>query len=66
MCRGCYAHSPESWTALWKRVFAEVESPEFAQNRVFVTAELVDHWGRDEIVVHSVTVPQLFWSVEIL
>lgn len=35
-----YGHSERSWPLLWKRVFAEVEDAEFAENRVKVQAKL--------------------------
>ncbi|GJE92394.1 S-adenosyl-L-methionine-dependent methyltransferase [Phanerochaete sordida] len=52
-----YGHSPASWPLLWKCVFAEVESPEFAETRVVVAAETRSA---------SPTSVWLFWSVQII
>ena len=60
-----YAHSPESWTRVWKKVFTELESAEFAESKVIVKAEFLEMIPK-EIAVHGLPLPVLYWSVRIV
>lgn len=59
-----YGHSPSSWKRLWKEVFTQVESAEFAEQRVVVEATLegshvnVNNPNNDS--------GMLYWSVSIV
>ena len=55
-----WGHSPESWEALWKKVFAEAEDVLFAENRVKVFAKL------ETAPDLTSTEHYLVWSVEIV
>ena len=65
MYRDRYGHSPQSWPLLWKHVYSEIESPEWAERHVVVRATMTDNWGRGEIVM-KVSSKLLYWSVEIV
>ncbi|KAI0070741.1 hypothetical protein K474DRAFT_1713069 [Panus rudis PR-1116 ss-1] len=61
--RDRYGHSPVSWPILWKQVFTELESPEFAEKIV------VDAFLNEGFAKHVVNTRQrarmLVWSVRI-
>ncbi|KIP09354.1 hypothetical protein PHLGIDRAFT_12017 [Phlebiopsis gigantea 11061_1 CR5-6] len=62
-----FGHSPSSWSEMWRHVFAEVESPEFADFKVTVQAELIQGWDRNRILgMNGRTDGMLFWSVKIV
>lgn len=65
--RNRYGHSPKSWEALWKKVFAVVESEEFANEKVKVDAILDENWRKDLFkgMNRGVTC-MLQWSVRII
>ncbi|GJE92393.1 S-adenosyl-L-methionine-dependent methyltransferase [Phanerochaete sordida] len=60
-----YGHSPKSWPLLWKKVFSEVESPEFAENKVVVEAKLSEVIAADVFRARGPT-NMLYWSVKIV
>ncbi|TCD66533.1 hypothetical protein EIP91_001254 [Steccherinum ochraceum] len=60
-----YAHSPESWTKMWKRVYTQLESAEYAGTRVVVNAELDAGFGK-EIFKTKTPTTMLYWSVKII
>jgi len=60
-----YGHSPKSWEVLWKKVFTEVESEAFANDRVKVEATSDEGWRRD-IFTASISAYMMQWSVRIL
>ncbi|KAI0084619.1 hypothetical protein BDY19DRAFT_970210 [Irpex rosettiformis] len=62
---GMFAHNPESWTRMWKKAFTELESAEFAENRVVVKAKFVVPEEKN-IVKLDVELPVLYWSVQIV
>lgn len=69
MSRVRYGHSPSSWEVMWKKVFGELEGEEFAEKRVKVDAELLDHLQRGFIVDKNRQIRDaimLYWSVEIV
>ncbi|TCD65129.1 hypothetical protein EIP91_003060 [Steccherinum ochraceum] len=61
--RGRFAHSPASWTEMWKRVFAQLESAAFADSRVVVDVVLKD--GLPPEVYKSAPM-MLYWNVKIV
>ncbi|KAL4247361.1 hypothetical protein ABKN59_009016 [Abortiporus biennis] len=63
--RDRYGHSPSSWEALWKRVFAEVESDSFSKERVEVRAFLSEGFQKNVFKARHQT-KMLVWSVRIL
>lgn len=60
-----YGHSPASWTTLWKKVFAEVESPAWAESHVEVRAELKGAIAPNVFRARAPT-NMLYWSVKII
>ncbi|KAI0371999.1 hypothetical protein BV20DRAFT_992286 [Pilatotrama ljubarskyi] len=62
--RNRYGHSETSWTRLWKKVFAQVESEDFA-DRVVVQAKLTEGFGRQVFNAKGHTF-MLYWSVQIV
>ncbi|EKM53220.1 uncharacterized protein PHACADRAFT_197643 [Phanerochaete carnosa HHB-10118-sp] len=60
-----YGHSVKSWHLLWKKVFSEVESPEFAESKVVVEASLSEPFDPDVLRAHGPT-RVLFWSIKIV
>ncbi|KZV63372.1 hypothetical protein PENSPDRAFT_669731 [Peniophora sp. CONT] len=62
-----YAHSPESWIALWKQVFGTVRGEEFAREKVVVKAELAlsDMASTRQAINFAMRSNFLYWSVEI-
>ncbi|KAI0084992.1 hypothetical protein BDY19DRAFT_469249 [Irpex rosettiformis] len=60
-----FAHSPESWKKMWKRAFMELESTEFAENRVIVEAEFAEVLPK-ELSLHGHPMPVLHWNVRIV
>ncbi|KAI0339310.1 hypothetical protein BDW22DRAFT_618546 [Trametopsis cervina] len=60
-----YGHSPASWPQLWKKVFSELESPEFSGTKVVVQAELTSGFGRQVFQAKKQT-NMLVWSVRIV
>ena len=61
-----YAHSAETWVALWKQVFTSVRGEEFARDKVVVKAELKENAFGGAIQVAGRTHHfVLYWSVEI-
>lgn len=60
-----YGHSPKSWPLLWKKVFSEIKSPEFAENKVVVEAKLSGSFAPDIFRAHGPT-NMLYWSVKIV
>lgn len=60
-----FAHSPSTWGQMWKKAFAELYGPEFAESRVESTAYLRAETRRDSdggVIPRST----LVWSVKIL
>ena len=56
-----------SWERLWKRVFSDVESAEFAEKHLRVRAKATDNWGRGGVVHKSTSGSVLlYWSVELV
>lgn len=60
-----YGHSVESWLLLWKKVFSEIESPEFAESKVVVEAEISGSFAPHVFRSHGPT-NMLYWSVRII
>lgn len=60
-----YGHSPASWTKLWKRVFAEVVSQDFADKHVRIDAELTTGF-RGKVLGAKLQAYMLVWSVRIV
>ncbi|KIP09368.1 hypothetical protein PHLGIDRAFT_126378 [Phlebiopsis gigantea 11061_1 CR5-6] len=65
MYRVRYGHSVASWPEMWKKVFAEVESPEFAETRIVVQAKLTEGFHRKQLGARRQT-NMLVWSVKIV
>lgn len=63
--RNRYAHSPASWIELWKRVFTQLESAEFAETRVVVDAVLEEGFAKEVFMTQART-SMLYWSVKIV
>lgn len=63
--RDRYAHSPASWARMWKRVFTQLESAEFAEKHVVVDAILSE--GFDiKFFDSKARYGHLYWSVKIV
>lgn len=60
-----YGHSTDSWGALWRRVFSEVESPAFAEEHIRVDAALTDGF-RGPALGAKRRAYMLVWSVRIV
>ena len=61
-----YAHSPETWVALWKQVFTTVRGEEFARNNVTVKFKLDEAgFSSDSNVAGRTEFGVLYWSVEV-
>ncbi|KAI0789004.1 hypothetical protein BC629DRAFT_1677636 [Irpex lacteus] len=60
-----YGHSETSWPSLWKKVFSEVESPEFAEQHVVVEAKLTDGFATHVFQARAQT-NMLVWSVKLV
>ena len=50
---------------MWKKVFSEVESPEFAEEHVVVEAKLTEGFDRKVFQAHT-DLHMLVWSVKIV
>lgn len=64
-CRIRYGHSPSSWTALWRRVFSEIESPSFIEEHLCVDANLTSGF-RGPVLGAVRQAHMLVWSVRIV
>jgi len=62
--RDRYSHSPSSWVKLWKEVFTQLESAEFAQTRV-VTETVMDA-GFGKVLGARIQISMMYWSVKIV
>ena len=60
-----YGHSPASWPLMWKKVFSEIESPEFAENHVKVDAVLTQGFNGHMFMLKG-RARMLVWSVSIV
>ncbi|KZV67600.1 hypothetical protein PENSPDRAFT_635454 [Peniophora sp. CONT] len=61
-----YAHSSETWVALWKQVFTTVRGEEFARDNVIVKCEFDETgFSADSNVAGRTQFGVLYWSVEI-
>ncbi|EKM53219.1 uncharacterized protein PHACADRAFT_210914 [Phanerochaete carnosa HHB-10118-sp] len=65
LSRKRYGHSVKSWPLLWKKVFSEIESPEFAESKVVVEAKLSGSFAPHVFRAHGQT-DMLYWSVRIV
>ncbi|PSR90483.1 hypothetical protein PHLCEN_2v4901 [Hermanssonia centrifuga] len=65
MQRTRYGHSPTSWPLLWKKVFSEVESEEFAESHVLTEAVLTHGFNR-KVIGSTEQARMLVWSVQIV
>ncbi|KAI0685825.1 hypothetical protein BC835DRAFT_490784 [Cytidiella melzeri] len=63
--RNRYGHSAASWPLLWKKIFSEVESSEFAEKKVVVEAELTEGFAQHVFRARS-QANMLVWSVRIV
>lgn len=59
-------HSTETWVAMWKKVFSEMVSPEYAENHVRIDAEYMQSFNKDAIAMEGVEFLQIFWSVNLV
>ncbi|VDC07017.1 unnamed protein product [Peniophora sp. CBMAI 1063] len=61
-----YAHSPETWVALWKQVFTTVRGEEFARDNVAIKFKYDDAgFSSDSNIAGRTEFGVLYWSVEI-
>jgi len=60
-----YGHSCSSWPLLWKQIFTQIESQEFAEKRVIVDAILTAGFGKNAIGTRH-DARMLVWSVRII
>lgn len=51
---------------MWKKVFSEIESPEFAENKVVVEAKLTDGFQGNIFMITQGRAHMLVWSVKIV
>ena len=63
--RDRYGHSPESWKTLWKQIFTQLKSAEFANTNVIVDAVLKYSFDIRAIPAREKTY-MLVWSVRIV
>ncbi|THH31627.1 hypothetical protein EUX98_g2555 [Antrodiella citrinella] len=63
--RNRYAHSPTSWTTMWRQVFTQLVSAEFANSRIVVDAVLNAGFAKEILGAPSQT-GMMYWSVKIV
>ncbi|KAI0084617.1 hypothetical protein BDY19DRAFT_521616 [Irpex rosettiformis] len=63
--RNRYGHSETSWLLLWKKVFSEIESSEFAEQHVVVNAQLTSGFASHIFQARTQT-HMLVWSVKLV